>query len=81
MDVIRAIREQGIHVLALSELEDDATLFTALRSGARGYLYKSASHDEIKRALYAVAHGEAIFSATIAERLPKFFFWTRCTFF
>jgi DNA-binding NarL/FixJ family response regulator len=72
-DVIRAITGQGVHVLVLSELEDDAILFAALRSGARGYLYKSASHDEIKRALYAVAHGEAIFSAAIAERLPKFF--------
>jgi DNA-binding NarL/FixJ family response regulator len=72
-EVIRTLTGQGIHVLVLSELEDDATLFAALRSGARGYLFKSTGHDEIKRALYAVAHGEAIFSAAIAERLPKFF--------
>jgi DNA-binding NarL/FixJ family response regulator len=73
IEVIQIIKEQGAHVLVLSELEDDATLFAALRSGARGYFYKRAGHDEITRALYAVAHGEAIFSATIAERLPKFF--------
>lgn len=72
-NVIPAITGQGSFVLVLSELEDDALLFTALRSGARGYLFKSAGHNELKIALYAVAHGEAIFSAAIAERLPKFF--------
>jgi DNA-binding NarL/FixJ family response regulator len=73
IDVIQTITQQGAHVLVLSGLENDATLFAALRSGARGYLYKNAGHDELTRALYAVAHGEAIFSAAIAERLPKFF--------
>jgi DNA-binding NarL/FixJ family response regulator len=72
-DVIRAVTEQGAYVLVLSEREDDALLFSALRSGARGYLYKSAGHDELTRALYAVAHGEAIFSPAIAEKLPEFF--------
>jgi DNA-binding NarL/FixJ family response regulator len=72
-DVIRTVTGQGSFVLVLSELEDDTLLFTALRSGARGYLFKNAGHDEIKRALYAVAHGEAIFSPAIAARLPKFF--------
>src|SRR3990172_4996255 len=50
---------------------DDNSLFPALRAGARGYLLKGADGEETLRAIRAVAHGEAIFSPSIAERLTQ----------
>ncbi len=56
-------------VLVLSMLEDDASIFEAMRAGARGYLLKEATLDEIARALEAVAGGQAIFGGAAAARV------------
>ncbi|WP_188192129.1 response regulator transcription factor [Nonomuraea sp. SYSU D8015] len=61
----------GIVVLTMSE--EDATLFAAMRAGARGYLLKGAGQAEIVRAIRAVAHGEAIFGPAVAMRVAEFF--------
>jgi len=50
---------------------DDNSLLAALRAGARGYLLKGAAAEETLRAIRAVAHGEAIFSPAIAQRLAE----------
>jgi DNA-binding NarL/FixJ family response regulator len=52
---------------------DDASMFAALRAGARGYLLKGAEGEETIRAIKAVAEGGAIFSRTIADRLISYF--------
>jgi DNA-binding NarL/FixJ family response regulator len=44
-----------------------------MRAGARGYLLKGASKAEVLRAISVVAHGEAIFSPLIAQRLMQYF--------
>lgn len=62
-----------IRILVLTMFEDDHSVFTALRAGARGYILKDADEDEILRAIHAIARGEAIFSPTIAQRLIDFF--------
>ena len=62
-----------IQVLMLTMLEDDDSIFAALRAGARGYLLKGARRDEALRAIRAVANGEAIFGPGIAERLAQYF--------
>jgi DNA-binding NarL/FixJ family response regulator len=69
--ILRA--QPRIGVLALTMLEDDDTVFAAMRAGARGYLLKGADEAEVTRAIQAVAHGEAIFSPAIAGRLIQFF--------
>jgi DNA-binding NarL/FixJ family response regulator len=56
-------------VLVLSMLEDDASIFQAMRAGARGYLLKEATLDDIVRALEGVAGGQAIFGGAAAERI------------
>ncbi|WP_308249717.1 response regulator transcription factor [Sphaerisporangium fuscum] len=61
----------GVVVLTMSE--DDATLFAAMRAGARGYLLKGANQAEITRAIVAVSHGEAIFGPAVARRVADFF--------
>ena len=50
-----------VAVLVLTMLDDDDSVFAAMRAGARGYLVKGASQQEIVRAITAVAAGEAIF--------------------
>ncbi|HZG79070.1 MAG TPA: response regulator transcription factor [Paenibacillus sp.] len=71
----RAIREASPHiaVLMLTMLEDDATVFSAMRAGARGYLLKGARGREIVRAVYAAADGESIFSPALARRMMYYF--------
>lgn len=58
-----------IRVLVLSMLDDTATVLAAMRAGASGYLVKGAARDEIRRAIEAVAAGEAIFGPEIARQL------------
>jgi DNA-binding NarL/FixJ family response regulator len=62
-----------VAVLVLTMYEDDGSVFSAMRAGARGYLLKGADHTEIVRAVAAVAGGEAIFGAAVAERILEFF--------
>jgi DNA-binding NarL/FixJ family response regulator len=62
-----------IHILVVTMFEDDESIFTALRAGARGYVLKGASPHEIVQALAAVANGAAIFSPAIAQRVLDFF--------
>lgn len=62
-----------IGVLMLTMFEDDDSIFAAMRAGARGYLLKGARQAEALRAIQAVANGEAIFGAQIAERIKSFF--------
>jgi DNA-binding NarL/FixJ family response regulator len=62
-----------IRILVITMFEDDDSVFSALRAGARGYVLKDMDDEEIRRAILAVGSGEAIFSPAIAERLMKFF--------
>lgn len=56
-------------VLVVSMVDDDDNVVAALTAGARGYVLKEASPDEIVAALRTVNAGGAVFGATIAARL------------
>jgi DNA-binding NarL/FixJ family response regulator len=75
IDATREIRRvaPGVAVVVLTMFDNDESLFTAMRAGARGYLVKGADQDEIVRAILAVAAGEAVFGAGIAERALAYF--------
>jgi len=60
-------------ILMVTMFEDDASVFMAMGAGARGYVLKDATREEIRRAIQAVGSGEAIFSPAIATRLIAFF--------
>ena len=62
-----------LHVLMLTMFQDDASVFAALRAGARGYVLKDADRSELLRAVRAVARGEAIFSPAVAARVLDHF--------
>jgi DNA-binding NarL/FixJ family response regulator len=53
--------------------EDDESVFSAMRAGARGYVLQGAHPSEILKVLRAVAGGEAYFGPEIARRLVDFF--------
>ena len=66
-------RDPSINILILTMFDDDQSVFAAMRAGARGYVLKGVKHDEMLRAIRAVASGEAIFSPGIAQRMMTFF--------
>lgn len=74
MDGFEATREitrvaPDVGVLVLTMTEDERTLSRALRAGAKGYLLKGATKDEIVRAVTAVSAGEVIFSQAVARQV------------
>jgi DNA-binding NarL/FixJ family response regulator len=64
---------QEIGVVILTMYEDDDSVFSAMRAGARGYVLKGAHPSQILKVLRAVAGGEAYFGPEIARRLMNFF--------
>jgi len=74
-EAARAIRagSPDIHILIVTLFQDDESIFAALRAGARGYVLKDTSEEEMLRAIRAVASGEAIFSPGVASRMIGFF--------
>jgi DNA-binding NarL/FixJ family response regulator len=60
-------------VLMLTMFEDDATVFTAMQAGARGYLLKDVGQDEIAAAIRAVAAGQVVFGPGVAARVLGYF--------
>lgn len=69
--IVREHPETAVLVLTMSE--DEESLFSALRAGARGYLLKEADRHAIGRALEAVARGEAVFGPKVAPKMLSFF--------
>ena len=74
IDATRALTQSSPHVkvLILTMFDDDASVFQAMRAGARGYLLKGAGEEEIERAVRGVADGEAVFGPAIAQRVLDF---------
>jgi DNA-binding NarL/FixJ family response regulator len=62
----------GVGVLVVTMLGDDDSLFASIRAGARGYLLKGASPDEIERAVRAVANGEVLLGPQVALRAASY---------
>jgi DNA-binding NarL/FixJ family response regulator len=75
IEAVRQIVRASPHVsiLMVTMFDDDPSVFSAMRAGAKGYLLKGAKHAEMIRAIHAVANGEAIFSPAIAVRMMEFF--------
>jgi DNA-binding NarL/FixJ family response regulator len=60
-------------VVMLTMYDDDATVFTAMRAGARGYLLKGATQEEIHAAIAAAQAGQVVFGPGVAARVLDFF--------
>jgi DNA-binding NarL/FixJ family response regulator len=59
----------GTQVLVLTTYADDEYLFPALQAGARGYLTKDASAEEIEHAIRALVAGQTHLDPAIQQRL------------
>jgi DNA-binding NarL/FixJ family response regulator len=62
-----------VGIIIVTMLEDDDSLFSAMRAGARGYVLKGADKAEMLKCIRAVAEGEALFGPAIATRLLNLF--------
>jgi len=60
-------------VLILSAYDDDEYVFGLLEAGAAGYLLKTASGDELTRAIRAVYKGEPVLDPIIARKVIAYF--------
>lgn len=58
-------------VLVLTAHDDDAAVYSALRHGAHGYLLKSATPDELGRAVLSVAQGTGVYASSVVDRITR----------
>jgi DNA-binding NarL/FixJ family response regulator len=75
IEATRTIIQASPHigVIMLTMFEDDESIFSAMRAGARGYILKGADQDDVLRAIRAVDRGEALFGPSVATRLMDYF--------
>ena len=71
LEATRRIRaaQPEVAVLVLTMSDDNDTLRSALRAGARGYLLKEAGQEDIVAAIASVSAGQTVLSSGMAERM------------
>ncbi len=62
-----------IRVLVLTTFDDDDYVYQALKSGASGFMLKSAPRDQLIAAVRIVARGEQLLAPAITRRLIEDF--------
>src|SRR5699024_6589669 len=65
--------EQGIEIptLVLTTFDDDTVVLDALRAGARGYLLKDVTVDQLSHAVESLAAGGTLIGPSITDRLVR----------
>jgi DNA-binding NarL/FixJ family response regulator len=68
---LTALRERGLDVavLVLTTFDDDELVLQALRAGARGYLLKDVTLDQLVHAVRTLAAGGTLVQPAITDRL------------
>lgn len=71
IEATRRLREHqpDVQVIALTTYADDESVLAALRAGARGYLTKDASAEDIRTAILSVAAGEAALDPAVQHHV------------
>lgn len=62
-------RFPDVKVIILTTFEDDETVFEGLKAGARGYLLKDISSEEMAQAVRKVAAGEALIQSRLTRKV------------
>lgn len=65
--------QPGVGIIVVTMLDDDNSVFAAMRAGARGYILKGADKADVLKTIRAAAAGEALFGSGIASRMMNFF--------
>jgi DNA-binding NarL/FixJ family response regulator len=70
-EVLRSLSRTlpGTRICVLTMMQDDDSLFAAMRAGASGYLLKGAEQEDIERAVRGIAAGEAVFGPGVSQRV------------
>jgi DNA-binding NarL/FixJ family response regulator len=73
VEATRRLRETApdVEVVVLTTYADDESVLAALRAGARGYLTKDASSEEIERAVRDAATGRTRLDPAVQQRLVE----------
>jgi DNA-binding NarL/FixJ family response regulator len=73
IEAIRRLAETApdVQVVVLTTYADDESVMSALRAGARGYLTKDASSEEIERAISDAAAGRTRLDPAVQQRLVE----------
>jgi DNA-binding NarL/FixJ family response regulator len=71
LDACRSIRERfpDVNVVFLTVYEDEQYVFEALRAGARGYMLKKVSPEDIVRILQAVRAGDVVVDPSLGGQI------------
>jgi DNA-binding NarL/FixJ family response regulator len=75
VEAIQKIRQEdtGAEVIILTTYDSDEHIFSGLEAGAKGYLLKGASKDDLFRAIRAAARGESLLEPAVASKLVERF--------
>jgi DNA-binding NarL/FixJ family response regulator len=70
-EAMRRIRERDpdVRFLVLTTFDNDEYIFEAIQAGAKGYLLKDASREDLFRAVVAVYRGESLIQPAVASRV------------
>ena len=81
---IRMPRKNGVEVLrelgaanrlpptlVLTTFDDDDIVLETIRAGARGFLLKDVSYEQLISAIRAIAHGGTVFQPAVTQRLLR----------
>ncbi|HZM59763.1 MAG TPA: response regulator transcription factor [Vicinamibacterales bacterium] len=73
LDVLKALRQSDRlpPTILLTTFDDDGALLEGIRSGARGFLLKDVSLDDLTRAIRDVAAGATLMRPAITERILR----------
>ena len=74
MDGVEAMRQLGeadpdLKFIVLTTYDTDEYIFDAIEAGAKGFLLKDASREELFRAIRAVSRGESLIEPGVAARV------------
>jgi DNA-binding NarL/FixJ family response regulator len=71
VEAMRRIRAElpAIHFIVLTTFDTDSYIFEAIEAGARGFLLKDASREELFKAIRAVHAGESLIEPSVATRV------------
>ncbi|GAA4917049.1 response regulator transcription factor [Nesterenkonia rhizosphaerae] len=71
--LLRKLQDAGreVPVLVLTTFDDDALVLEALRAGARGYMLKDVTVEQLAEAVRALADGGTLIAPSITDRLLR----------